>query len=174
MKKILIIFLSLYFSFLSATAQLPGTILDCTFGKSTTSSVKQQIANIGFESEVNPNGTIFSSFINSNHPIGDSTPKVCGTWWAGSLFSFSGGVLSDIRLQNTYKNMDFAKTYYDIVRNYLNNNFAKYFWEASAPISKPGYKEIEGVYYNSDNLYYKLFYGESNGTPFLTLHIYYR
>ncbi len=175
MKKILFIFIVSIITSLYASAKLPNTILDCTFDKSTSSNVKQSLNRFGFEPIVNPNGSLFYSFINTSHPnIDDTTPKLFGTWWQGCLFMFSNGVLSDILLQNEYVNINFAEDYYNIVNDFFQKNYSKYYWKPIIPSTKQGYKEIKGVYYNSDNLYFKLFYGESDGKPFVTLQAYYR
>lgn len=175
MKKILFILVVLIISNICASAQLPSTIFGCTFDKSTSSNVKQQLSRIGFEPTVNPNGSLFFSFLNSSHPnIDDTTPKLFGTWWQCCLFSFSNEVLSDVHLQNLYKNIKFAEDDYNSINDYLKNNYSKYFWKSGSSSSKQGYKEIKAVYYNSGNLYFKLLYGETKGEPFVALQAYYR
>lgn len=163
------------FTSICAFAQLPKTIFNCTFAKSTPTYVMNNFKQKGFEPNCNDEKTIFVSFINENHPnIDDYTPQFCGTWWHSCMVKFDDGVMNNFFFQNTYKNLDFAKTYYDIVYRYLQNNYSQYYWKSCSPITKVGYKEVEGVYYNSGQTYYKLFYGESNGTPFLILQMYYR
>lgn len=178
MKKLLIIVIACIAAF-STFAQLPKTILNCTLGESTPINVKNIFTKKGFEPSSNKDGSIFVSFLNRNHPtIDDTTPKFLNTWWSSALLKFDNGVLSGILFQNSYKNLDFAKIYYNIVKDYLDQNYPQDYWTTITPENKPNYKELEGVIYNSGKIYYKLFileyYGDQVLTPVLTLQVYYK
>ena len=173
MKKFIIILFA-YIAAISAFAQLPKSVLNCTLGESTPINVKNIFTKKGFEPS-SQNGVIFVSFLNRDHPnIDDTTPKFLNTWWQAALLQFDNGFLSGIILQNSYKNLDFTKTYYNIVKDYLHQNYTQDYWTTITPVNEPNYKELEGVIYNYGKIYYKLFILEDRGKPCLILQIYYK
>ena len=167
-------FIFMCVSCVAAFAQLPTVFENCTLGKSTPTEVMRVFSQKGFNPQINDVGSIFVSIINAEHPIDKSIHKYCGTWWQSCYFNFENGVTQQILLQNIYNDIRFAKIYYNIVNDYLKENHSRYYWKPISPVSKSGYSEIEGVYYNSGKTYFKLFYGESEGYPVVCLDMYYR